>query len=129
MQAERTKRANILEAEGTKASQVLTSEGMRIAEINKAEGDKQALILRAEGEAQARIRTAEGESEAIQKITQAIVASNGDPVNYLIAIRYVDTLREMVSGQNNKVVYIPYEATGVLSSLGGMKALLDAQNK
>ena len=127
MQAERTKRANILEAEGTKASQVLTSEGMRIAAVNKAEGDKQALILRAEGEAQARIRTAEGESEAIQKITQAIVTSKGDPVNYLIAIRYVDTLREMVSGQNNKVVYLPYEATGVLSSLGGIKTLFDSQ--
>ena len=125
MQAERSKRASILEAEGSKASQVLTSEGLKTAEINKAEGDKQAMILRAEGEAQARIRTAQGEAEAIQKITQAIATTKSDPVNYLVAIRYIDTLKEMVSGKDNKMVYMPYEATGILSSIGGIKDLLN----
>lgn len=124
MQAERSKRASILEAEGSKASKVLISEGLKVSEINKAEGDKQALILRAEGEAQARIRTAEGEAEAIQKITKAIASTKGDPVNYLVAIRYIDTLKEMVSGQDNKMVYMPYEATGILSSIGGIKEML-----
>ena len=113
MQAERSKRASILEAEGTKASQVLTSEGLKTAEIN-----------RAEGEAQARIRTAQGEAEAIQKVTQAIVSTKSDPVNYLLAVRYIDTLKEMVSGKDNKIIYIPYEATGILSSIGGIKDLL-----
>ena len=126
MQAERSKRASILEAEGSKASQVLTSEGLKSAEINKAEGEKQAIILRAEGEAQARIRTAEGEAEAIQKIIQAIGSTKSDPVNYLIAVRYIDKLGEMVSGKDNKVIYMPYEATGILSSIGGIKELLNS---
>ena len=49
-----------------------------------------------------------------------------DPANYLIAMKYLETLKEMTSGQGNKVVYIPYEATGILSSVGGIKDMLDA---
>ena len=129
MQAERSKRASILESEGKKASQVLESEGLKTSEINKADGEKQAMILRAEGEAQARIRTAQGEAEAILKITQAIGSTKSDPVNYLIAVRYIDKLGEMVSGKDNKVIYMPYEATGILSSIGGIKELLTSTNK
>ncbi|MDO9634149.1 MAG: SPFH domain-containing protein [Paludibacter sp.] len=124
MRAERDKRAKILEAEGQKQSQILQSEGMKLAAINKAEGEKQSQILRAEGEAQAKIRTAEGEAEAIEKITRAVVSTKGDPINYLVAIRYIDTLKDMVSGKDNKVIYLPYEATGVLSSIGGIKEML-----
>jgi regulator of protease activity HflC (stomatin/prohibitin superfamily) len=124
MRAERDKRAKILEAEGQKQSQILQSEGMKLAAINKAEGEKQSQILRAEGEAQAKIRTAEGEAEAIEKITRAVVSTKGDPINYLVAIRYIDTMKEMVSGKDNKVIYLPYEATGVLSSIGGIKEML-----
>ncbi len=124
MRAERDKRAKILEAEGQKQSQILQSEGLKLAAINKAEGEKQSQILRAEGEAQAKIRTAEGEAEAIQKITQAVASTKGDPINYLVAIRYIDTLKDMVTGKDNKVIYLPYEATGVLSSIGGIKEML-----
>ena len=127
MRAERDKRAKVLSAEGEKQSQVLQSEGLKLAAINKAEGEKQAQILLAEGEALARIRTAEGEAEAIQKITQAITSNKGDPINYLIAVRYIDKLGEMVSGKDNKVVYIPYEATGILSSIGSIKDLFNKQ--
>lgn len=123
MRAERDKRAKILDAEGEKQSQILQSEGLKLAKINNAEGDKQSQILKAEGEAQARIKTAEGEAQAIQNISQAITNANGDPVNYLIGIRYIDTLKEMVSGKDNKMIYLPYEATGVLGSLGGIKEM------
>ena len=125
MRAERDKRAKILTAEAEKQSQILDSEGLKEAAINKAEGEKRSQILRAEGEAEARIRIAQGESEAIGLITAAV--QKGDPVNYLVAIRYIDTLKEMVSGKDNKMIYMPYEATGVLSSIGGIKDLLTQQ--
>ena len=125
MRAERDKRAKILEAEGTKSQLSLEAEGRKEAEINEAEGEKQAQILKAEGAAEARLKIAEAEAEAIRKITDAI-SSKGDPANYLIAVRYIDTLKEMVSGQDNKVIYLPYEATGVLSSIGGIKEMLEA---
>ena len=122
MRAERDKRAKILTAEAEKQSQILNSEGEKEAVINQAEGDKRSQVLRAQGEAEARICIAKGEAEAIALIANAI--KNGDPVNYLVAIRYIDTLKEMVSGKDNKMVYLPYEATGILSSIGEIKDML-----
>jgi regulator of protease activity HflC (stomatin/prohibitin superfamily) len=123
MRAERDKRATILEAEGTKQAQVLEAEGARQADINRAEGEKKATILVADGEAQARIAIANAEAVAIKVVTDA-VQGTGDPINYLVAMKYLETLKEMTSGEDNKVVYIPYEATGVLSSVGGIKDML-----
>lgn len=129
MRAERDRRAQIIDAEGSKRAAILQAEGVQQKQINEAEGQKQAQILEAEGDAQARIRRAEGEAEAIRKVTEAIRASNGDPTNYLIAMKYLETLQEMTSGKDNKVIYIPYEATGVLSSVGGIKDMLDGHRR
>jgi len=129
MRAERDRRAKILEAEGTKAQLALEAEGRKTAEINKAEGEKQSQILIAEGQAQARLKVAQAEAAAIEAITAAIKATKSDPVNYLVAIRYIDTLKDMVSGKDNKVVYLPYEATSILSSIGGIKDLLTATTR
>lgn len=126
MRAERDKRAQIIDAEGTKRAVILQAEAVQQKQINEAEGQKQAQVLEAEGDAQARIRRAQGEAEAIKLVTQAIQGTKADPANYLIAMRYLETLSDMTSGQNNKVVYIPYEATGILSSVGGIKDMLDA---
>lgn len=125
MRAERDRRAAILEAEGSKQSRILESEGFRESEINRAEGEKRAKILMAEGEAEARIKVAEAEATALKKIKEAITEDQGNPAQYLIAIRYIETLKEMVTGKDSKVVYVPYEATGVLSSLGGIREILD----
>lgn len=126
MRAERDRRAQIIDAEGTKRAVILQAEAVQQKQINEADGQKQAQILMAEGDAQSRIRRAQGEAEAIRLVTEAIKGANADPANYLIAMRYLETLSDMTSGQNNKVVYIPYEATGVLSSVGGIKDMLDA---
>jgi regulator of protease activity HflC (stomatin/prohibitin superfamily) len=126
MRAERDRRAQIIDAEGSKRAMILQAEGVQQKQINEAEGQKQAQILEAEGDAQARIRRAQGEAEAIRMVTEAIKGTKADPANYLIAMKYLETLSDMTSGQNNKVVYIPYEATGVLSSVGGIKDMLDA---
>jgi regulator of protease activity HflC (stomatin/prohibitin superfamily) len=129
MRAERDRRAQIIDAEGRKRAMILEAEGVQQKQINEAEGQKGAQILEAEGDAQARIRRAQGEAEAIRLVTEAIAGAKADPASYLIAMKYLETLREMTSGQNNKVVYIPYEATGVLSSVGGIKDMLDAAKK
>lgn len=123
MRAERDKRAKILESEGTKASHVLESEGRKISEINHAEGEKQAHILRAEGEAQAQVLKARAEAEAIRQVTEAVAATQTDPAAYLLALRYIDSLKEMVSGKESKTVFMPYEATGVLGSLGSIREM------
>ncbi|MEZ7838290.1 MAG: SPFH domain-containing protein [Flavobacteriales bacterium] len=123
MRAERDKRATILEAEGTKQALVLEAQGKRDADISIAEGERRSTILVAEGDAAARVAVANAEAEAIKVVTAAI-DKTGDPVNYLIAMKYLESLKEMTSGKDNKVVYMPYEATGILSSVGGIKDLL-----
>ena len=122
MKAERDRRAAILEAEGLKKAAILKAEGEKEAAINKAEGDKQASILRADGIAQARILEADGEKQAIQKIIDAL-ADKGQPDKYLIAMKYLETMECITSGKDNKVVYMPYEATGILSSVDGIKEM------
>ena len=125
MQAERNRRAEILNAEGEKKSMILRSEGDRQSEINAAEAVKQSEVLRAEGEARARILRAEAEAEAIRRVADAIKETQTDPATYMLAMKYIETLEQMVSGKDNKTVYIPYEASGVLSSIGSIKNLFN----
>ena len=127
MQAERNKRAVILTSEGEKQSQILQSEGDKAATINRAEALKQQAILEAEGIAAARIRKAEAEAIAIQKITEA-VGNSTNPANYLLAQKYIQMMEQLAQGEQAKTVYLPYEATNLLGSLGGIKDLFNAQN-
>ena len=124
MRAERSRRAQIIEAEGTKTAAVLEAEGRKGADINQAEGKRQATILAAEGRAQARLKVAEAEAEAIRKIAEAVAST--DPTQYLIAVRYVEALEKMMDTSNDKsrVVFMPYEASGMMGSVGSIKELL-----
>ncbi len=121
MQAERNRRAEILNAEGEKKSLILRSEGERQSQINQAEAVKEAEILRAEGASRAKVLQAEAEAEAIRRVAEAIQSTKTDPASYMLAVKYIETLNKMVSGKDNKTVYIPYEATGILGSIGSIK--------
>ena len=111
MTAERNRRALVLQAEGD-----------RQAAITRAEGEKQAAILAAECAAQARLRAAEAESEAINRVANAI--PSGDPAHYLIATRYIDSMRDMTRTNNSKVIFMPMETSAMLSSVGAIKEVL-----
>lgn len=128
MKAERDKRAAILEAEGMKQAAILKAEGDKLSQINRAEGDKQSAILRADGEAQARVINANAEGKAIEVVIGAI-DDKGQPDKYLIAMKYLDTLKSITAGENNKIVYMPYEATGILSSVDGIKEMFKGTGK
>ncbi len=129
MQAERNRRAEILRAEGEKTSAILKSEGAKAAQINAAAADKESAILKAQGLAEAQILQAKAEAEAITKISQSIGDTGTDPATYILATKYIESLKEITSGKENKTIYMPYEATGVISSLGGIKELFKAEGK
>ena len=126
MQAERNKRAQILTSEGEKAAEILASEGEKTATINRAEAAKQQAIRTAEGEAQARIRKAEAEAQAIALITEA-VGKSSNPANYLLAQKYIQMLEQLAQGDKTKTVYLPYEATNLMGSIGGIKDLFKSE--
>ena len=126
MRAERSRRAQIIEAEGTKTAAILEAEGQKGADINQAEGERQAAILQAEGQANARLQVAEAEAKAIRMVAEAVSTTKADPTQYLIAVRYVEALEKMMETSNDKsrVVFMPYEASGMMGSVGSIKELL-----
>lgn len=122
MTAERNRRALVLTAEGDRQAAITRAEGEKQAAVTRAEGEKQSAILQAEGAAQARLRAAEAESEAIQRVSQAI--ATGDPAQYLITTRYIESLRDMTRTNNAKVIFMPVETSAMLSSIGAIKEVL-----
>ena len=123
MQAERERRAKVLEARGQKESMILQSEGEKESQINQAEAERQTQILKAQGEADARILQAAAEAEAIRKVAEAIASTKTDPATYMLVSRYIDTLKEMAAGQDSKLVYLPYESSNLMSALGALTDL------
>jgi regulator of protease activity HflC (stomatin/prohibitin superfamily) len=123
MRAERDKRAAILTAEADKQSKILESEGEKQKNINYAAGMKESNILEAEGQAAAKIKVATAEAESIKLIADAIKDTKMDPAQYLIALKYIETLAAITSGKDNKVVYMPYEASGILGSVGSIQEM------
>ena len=111
MKAEREKRAAILE-----------SEGQRQAAILQAEGEAEAVRLAADARRYQVETEATGESNAITVVFNAI--REAQPDDRLIAVRYLDTLEAISQGDSNKI-FIPYEASGVLGALGGIKELFN----
>ncbi|RKX46570.1 MAG: SPFH/Band 7/PHB domain protein [Thermotogae bacterium] len=125
MKAERMKRAAILEAEGYKQSQILKAEGDRNATILKAEGEAEAVRKVAEAQKYKLIAEAEGEAQAIMNVFSAI--HKGNPTSDLIAIKYLEALREIADGKATKI-FLPFEASSILSSIGAIAEVLKTQD-
>jgi regulator of protease activity HflC (stomatin/prohibitin superfamily) len=125
MTAERNRRALVLQAEGEKQAAIARAEGEKQAAITRAEGEKQAAILQAEGQAQARLTAATAEAESIRRIADGI--TSGNPAQYLIMMKYIESLREMSRSNNSKVIFMPVETSSVLSSIGAFKEIFGDQ--
>src|SRR5438046_856732 len=123
MTAERNRRALVLQAEGERQAAITRAEGEKQAAVTRAEGEKQSAILAAEGAAQARLRNAEAEAEAISRVAQ-VMQEHGNPAQYLITIRYIESLRDMTKSNNAKVIFMPVETSTMLSSIGAIKELI-----
>lgn len=120
MKAERNKRAEVLEAEGIRQAQILRAEGEKQARILKAEGERQEAFLQAE----ARERAAEAEAKATQMVSDAIADGDTKAINYFIAQKYTEALKEIGGSQNSKVVLMPLEAGNLIGSVAGIAELL-----
>src|SRR5437660_8968159 len=119
MTAERNRRALVLQAEGERQAAITRAEGEKQAAVTRSEGEKQSNILQAEGLAQARLRQAEAESQAIAQVASAM-AEHGNPAQYLITTRYIESLRDMTKSNNAKVIFMPLETSTILASVGSI---------
>lgn len=125
MKAERNKRAEVLEAEGIRQAQILRAEGEKQARILKAEGERQEAFLQAE----ARERAAEAEAKATQMVSDAIADGDTKAINYFIAQKYTEALKEIGGSQNSKVVLMPLEAGNLIGSVAGIAELLKGEKR
>lgn len=121
MNAERNKRALILEAEAQRQSAITIAEGKKEAAILEAEADKEAAVRRAAGEAQAIKEVAEAKAKEISMVYEAM--KNADPDERLVQLKSLEALQEVAKGNANKI-FIPFEATNALSSLGAIKEVM-----
>jgi regulator of protease activity HflC (stomatin/prohibitin superfamily) len=119
MKAERDKRAVILVAEGQRQSEVLKAEGEKRAAILQAEGEKEAAFR----EAEARERLAEAEAKATTVVSEAIAKGDVNAINYFVAQKYVEALQTIGSAENQKLVFMPLESSGVIGAIGGVAEL------
>lgn len=116
MKAERDKRATILEAQGERESQILKAEGQKQGQILEAEGEREAAFR----EAEARERLAEAEANATRAVSDAIASGDVNAINYFIAQKYTEALKEIGTAENQKLVILPMEATALIGSLSGI---------
>lgn len=125
MKAERDKRAAILEAEGERNSEILRAEGEKKSAILEAEGRKEAAFR----DAEAREREAEAEAKATEMVSKAIADGDPQAINYFVAQKYVEALEGFARSPNEKLVFMPMEASNVIGSLGGISELFRDLNK
>ena len=126
MNAERNKRALILESEAQRQSAITIAQGKKEAAILEAEADKESRIRRADGEAQAIKAVAEAKAKEVQMVYDAM--KKADPNDKLVQLKSLEALEEVAKGEANKV-FIPFEATSALSSLGAIKEVLKDDKK
>ena len=119
MKAEREKRASILEAEGQRQAEILKAEGEKAAVILAAEAEKEAAFR----EAEARERLAEAEAKATMMVSQSIAKGDIQAVNYFVATKYVEAIKDIAAADNSKVIFAPLEASSIIGSIGGIAEL------
>lgn len=119
MKAERDKRASILVAEGQRESEILRAQGEKQAAILEAEGRREAAFK----DAEAREREAEAEAKATEMVSKAIAEGDPQAINYFIAQKYVEALHGFATSPNEKLVFMPMEASSVIGSIGGIAEL------
>ena len=119
MKAERDKRASILESEGARQSEILRAEGEKQAAVLQAEGRKEAAFR----EAEARERLAEAEAHATTMVSQSIANGSVQAINYFVAQKYIEALKEFAASPNQKLFVLPTDVSGVLGSIAGILEL------
>ncbi|XP_066566768.1 stomatin-like protein 2, mitochondrial [Amia ocellicauda] len=115
VEAERRKRATVLESEGAREAAINIAEGSKQSQILASEGQKAEQINKASGEANAVLAKAEAKAKAIRLLSDALAQQNGNAAASLtIAEQYVSAFSNLAKESNT--ILLPSQ-TGDISSM------------
>ncbi|KAM4050585.1 stomatin-like protein 2, mitochondrial isoform 2-T2 [Anomaloglossus baeobatrachus] len=115
VEAERRKRAMVLESEGTRESAINVAEGQKQAQILASEAERAEQINKAAGEANAILAKAKARGEAIRLVAEALMQQHGNSAASLsIAEQYVTAFSKLAKESNT--ILLPSNA-GDISSM------------
>merc|ERR1712226_352086 len=115
VEAERKKRAAILESEGIKSAEINVAEGKKQSRILASEAEKQELINEALGQAEAVVAAGKARAQSIELVSQALCGENGQNAAALaVAEKYVGAFGQLA--KTNNTLILPAN-TGDVSSM------------
>jgi len=119
VEAERFKRAEILQSEGEKEARINSSKGEREEAINLSRGERQKRINEAEGRARSIEIVTEANAEGIRQIGAAIGKPGGkNAVTMQITQQYLDQLGRILEVSDVQV--LPLESAQLQSGLASL---------
>ncbi|MCY9872939.1 SPFH domain-containing protein [Vibrio barjaei] len=121
LQAERTRRAEIIRAEGKKEAEIKEAEGFAQATVLKAEAD----FKEAQYQAQSRTALAEAEAKSTEILNESMEKSS-KATDYFLAQKYIESLGNLATSDNSKVIMMPLETTATIGSIASVVDYLGA---
>lgn len=105
VEAERKKRAAVLESEGSREAEINIAEGKRLAQILASEAAKQEEINKATGTAAAVVAIAEARAKSLKLIANALNLSDAkNAAAYSIAEQYVKAFNKLAKVNNTLIL-------------------------
>lgn len=114
VEAERKKRAAILESEGVREADINVAEGKRQSRILASEAERMEQINKANGEAAAMLAVADARAKGLTVVAQALDTTNGKSAASLtIAEQYVRAFKQLA--KTNNTLILPKNADDISS--------------
>lgn len=122
VEAERKKRAAVLESEGIREADINVAEGKRRARILASEAEKMELINKAQGEANATLTKAEAKAKALDWIAGSLRKPvGGNAASFVVAEQYVGAFKSLAKEGNT--IILPANTGDVTSSVAQAMAI------
>lgn len=130
VEAERKKRAAILESEGIKAAEINVAEGKKQSRILSSEAEKQELINAAQGAAEAVIAAGRARAKSIEYVSRALSSEGGNghqAASLAVAEKYVTAFQELA--RTNNTLILPSNTGDVSSMVAQAMSIYGTMNK
>lgn len=116
VEAERKKRAAILESEGVREADINVAEGKRTSRILASEAEQQEQINKATGEAAALLAVAEARAKGLRMVADSLASQDGkNAASFSVAEQYIEAFHSLA--RTNNTLILPSNAGDISSAV------------